>query len=138
MKWFSFVIYFQLASKTAELSKACEKQFKLEQELAFYKLDAKFEHLGTLPPPDGLEVDKPFKNDKKSTTTKNRLILMKSSIMLDNLTGCFSCFFFEKFTGQDRCNLISEAILNMVKTFSIIIINKALYELGIFRWRVQS
>ena len=23
------------------LSKACEKQFKLEQELAFYKLDAK-------------------------------------------------------------------------------------------------
>ena len=68
MKWFSFVIYFQLASKTAELSKACEKQFKLEQELAFYKLDAKFEHLGTLPPPDGLEVDKPSKNNNKSTT----------------------------------------------------------------------
>ncbi|KAJ7378122.1 hypothetical protein OS493_024787 [Desmophyllum pertusum] len=44
-----------LASKTAELSKACEKQFKLEQELAFYKLDAKFEHLGMLPLPDGVE-----------------------------------------------------------------------------------
>ena len=46
----------QLASKTSELSKACEKQFKLEQELAFYKLDAKFEHLGMLPLPEGVEV----------------------------------------------------------------------------------
>ena len=53
----SFIFFqFQLASKTAELSKACEKQFKLEQELAFYKLDAKFEHLGMLPLPDGVEV----------------------------------------------------------------------------------
>lgn len=51
-----FIFCCQLASKTSELSKACEKQFKLEQELAFYKLDAKFEHLGMLPLPDGVEV----------------------------------------------------------------------------------
>lgn len=51
-----FVSCYQLASKTSELSKACNKQFKLEQELAFYKLDAKFEHLGMLPLPDGVEV----------------------------------------------------------------------------------
>lgn len=55
-----FILYCQLASKTSELSKACEKQFKLEQELAFYKLDAKFEHLGMLPPPDGVEVSLSF------------------------------------------------------------------------------
>ena len=55
-----FILCCQLASKTTELSKACEKQFKLEQELAFYKLDAKFEHLGMLPPPDGVEVSLSF------------------------------------------------------------------------------
>lgn len=49
-----------MSSKTAELSKACEKQFKLEQELAFYKLDAKFEHLGILPPPDDMDVSWPL------------------------------------------------------------------------------
>eukprot|EP00794_Sanderia_malayensis_P015979 gene15979-17589_t len=38
-----------LESKTRELSKACEKQFKLEQELAFYKLDAKFDELWKFP-----------------------------------------------------------------------------------------
>eukprot|EP00795_Rhopilema_esculentum_P010644 gene10644-19386_t len=32
-----------LERKTNELSKACEKQYKLEQELAFYKLDTKFD-----------------------------------------------------------------------------------------------
>lgn len=34
-----------LESQGAELSKACEKQYKLEQELAFHKLDAKFDEL---------------------------------------------------------------------------------------------
>ncbi|XP_038069812.1 centriolin-like [Patiria miniata] len=34
-----------LKRKTAELNKACEKQFRLEQELAFQKIDAKFEPL---------------------------------------------------------------------------------------------
>ena len=36
-------------AKNADLIKASEKQYRLEQELAFYKLDAKFELLGQLP-----------------------------------------------------------------------------------------
>ena len=42
---------FQLKMKTAELSRACEKHYQLEQELAFFKIDAKFETLGKIPPP---------------------------------------------------------------------------------------
>ncbi|XP_071802361.1 uncharacterized protein [Asterias amurensis] len=34
-----------LKRKTAELNRACEKQYRLEQELAFQKIDAKFEPL---------------------------------------------------------------------------------------------
>ena len=44
--WFKTeTAFFQLRRKTAELTKACEKQFRLEQELAFHKIDAKFEPL---------------------------------------------------------------------------------------------
>ncbi|XP_068105155.1 centriolin isoform X2 [Hyperolius riggenbachi] len=35
-----------LKQKTLELTRACQKQYELEQELAFYKIDAKFEPLG--------------------------------------------------------------------------------------------
>ncbi|KAE8582478.1 hypothetical protein XENTR_v10020136 [Xenopus tropicalis] len=35
-----------LKQKTVELTRACQKQYELEQELAFYKIDAKFEPLG--------------------------------------------------------------------------------------------
>ncbi|KAJ1146147.1 hypothetical protein NDU88_012429 [Pleurodeles waltl] len=35
-----------LKQKTQELTRACQKQYELEQELAFYKIDAKFEPLG--------------------------------------------------------------------------------------------
>ncbi|XP_072422178.1 centriolin isoform X3 [Chiloscyllium punctatum] len=38
-----------LKQKTAELTRACHKQYQLEQELAFYKLDAKFEPLHHFP-----------------------------------------------------------------------------------------
>ncbi|XP_072344661.1 centriolin isoform X2 [Scyliorhinus torazame] len=38
-----------LKQKTAELTRACHKQYQLEQELAFYKIDAKFEPLHHLP-----------------------------------------------------------------------------------------
>ncbi|RLV93889.1 hypothetical protein DV515_00013338 [Chloebia gouldiae] len=34
-----------LKQKTVELTRACQKQYELEQELAFYKIDAKFEPL---------------------------------------------------------------------------------------------
>ncbi|XP_068929884.1 centriolin isoform X2 [Petaurus breviceps papuanus] len=39
-----------LKQKTMELTRACQKQYELEQELAFYKIDAKFEPLNYYPP----------------------------------------------------------------------------------------
>uniref|UniRef100_A0A8C8VG35 Centriolin n=1 Tax=Pelusios castaneus TaxID=367368 RepID=A0A8C8VG35_9SAUR len=45
-----------LKQKTMELTRACQKQYELEQELAFYKIDAKFEPLSYFPPED-LELD---------------------------------------------------------------------------------
>ncbi|KAJ6652858.1 hypothetical protein lerEdw1_010576 [Lerista edwardsae] len=41
-----------LKQKTLELTRACQKQYELEQELAFYKIDAKFEPLGYYPVED--------------------------------------------------------------------------------------
>nr|XP_056716120.1 centriolin [Euleptes europaea] len=46
----------QLKQKTVELTRACQKQYELEQELAFYKIDAKFEPLGYYPVED-VELD---------------------------------------------------------------------------------
>ena len=40
-----------LKRKTAELAAACEKHYSLEQELAFFKIDAKFDSLGRPPQP---------------------------------------------------------------------------------------
>ncbi|XP_064325235.1 centriolin isoform X2 [Phalacrocorax carbo] len=45
-----------LKQKTMELTRACQKQYELEQELAFYKIDAKFEPLNYLPSED-VELD---------------------------------------------------------------------------------
>ncbi|XP_074871233.1 centriolin isoform X3 [Carettochelys insculpta] len=45
-----------LKQKTMELTRACQKQYELEQELAFYKIDAKFEPLSYFPP-EGVELD---------------------------------------------------------------------------------
>ncbi|KAI5088185.1 centriolin isoform X2, partial [Silurus meridionalis] len=45
-----------LKQKTAELTRACQKQYELEQELAFHKIDAKFEPLPFFSNQD-LEVD---------------------------------------------------------------------------------
>ncbi|XP_021269756.1 centriolin isoform X2 [Numida meleagris] len=45
-----------LRQKTMELTRACQKQYELEQELAFYKIDAKFEPLSYFPPED-VELD---------------------------------------------------------------------------------
>ncbi|XP_064649335.1 centriolin-like [Lineus longissimus] len=42
-----------LRKKTSELTKACEKHYELEQELAFYKIDHKFDSLGKPPPAEG-------------------------------------------------------------------------------------
>ncbi|NXC67584.1 CNTRL protein, partial [Anhinga anhinga] len=45
-----------LKQKTMELTRACQKQYELEQELAFYKIDAKFEPLNYFPSED-VELD---------------------------------------------------------------------------------
>ncbi|XP_078282015.1 centriolin isoform X2 [Rhinoraja longicauda] len=45
-----------LKRKTAELTRTCQKQYQLEQELAFYKIDAKFEPLHHIPT-ENFEVD---------------------------------------------------------------------------------
>ncbi|XP_029392327.1 centriolin isoform X6 [Mus pahari] len=46
-----------LKQKTVELTRACQKQYELEQELAFYKIDAKFEPLNYYPS-EYAEIDK--------------------------------------------------------------------------------
>nr|XP_021509349.1 centriolin isoform X3 [Meriones unguiculatus] len=46
-----------LKQKTMELTRACQKQYELEQELAFYKIDAKFEPLNYYPS-ECPEIDK--------------------------------------------------------------------------------
>ncbi|XP_073907210.1 centriolin isoform X4 [Castor canadensis] len=46
-----------LKQKTMELTRACQKQYELEQELAFYKIDAKFEPLNYYPS-EYAEIDK--------------------------------------------------------------------------------
>ncbi|XP_019503792.1 PREDICTED: centriolin isoform X3 [Hipposideros armiger] len=46
-----------LKQKTMELTRACQKQYELEQELAFYKIDAKFEPLNYYPS-EYVEMDK--------------------------------------------------------------------------------
>ncbi|CAH2316659.1 centriolin isoform X1 [Pelobates cultripes] len=45
-----------LKQKTLELTRACQKQYELEQELAFYKIDAKFEPMGYMSP-ENVEVE---------------------------------------------------------------------------------
>jgi hypothetical protein len=45
------LLLLQLKRKTAELTRACEKHYELEQELAFYKIDHKFEELSKPPKP---------------------------------------------------------------------------------------
>ncbi|XP_043095142.1 centriolin isoform X3 [Puntigrus tetrazona] len=47
----------QLKQKTVELTRACQKHYELEQELAFHKIDVKFEPLPFYPDPE-VEVEK--------------------------------------------------------------------------------
>ncbi|XP_027001490.2 centriolin isoform X2 [Tachysurus fulvidraco] len=48
-KCHDFLLCHQLKQKTSELTRACQKQYELEQELAFHKIDAKFEPLPYYP-----------------------------------------------------------------------------------------
>ena len=54
----------QLKKKTGELNKACEKHYALEQELAFYKIDSKFDSLGLGPQPSHDEVSRATLREK--------------------------------------------------------------------------
>ena len=51
-------VQIKVKAKNADLVKASEKQYRLEQELGFYKLDAKFELLGQMPLIDSHQVRK--------------------------------------------------------------------------------
>ncbi|XP_067662812.1 centriolin-like [Haliotis asinina] len=46
-----------LKKKMLELNKACEKHYQLEQELAFYKIDSKFDSLSEVPRPQAMDDD---------------------------------------------------------------------------------
>ncbi|XP_066919808.1 centriolin-like isoform X2 [Clytia hemisphaerica] len=79
-----------LESKTTELNKACEKQYKLEQELAFYKLDAKFDEMWQMPPREGNEMETEEFNEhayigkaryKKASLPKDNIILNEEQSM---------------------------------------------------------
>ncbi|XP_073670868.1 centriolin [Paramisgurnus dabryanus] len=54
----------QLKQKTVELTRACQKHYELEQELAFHKIDAKFEPLPFGPDPqvemENLSSESPY------------------------------------------------------------------------------
>ncbi|XP_062938195.1 centriolin isoform X2 [Cynocephalus volans] len=56
---FLLILYssLKLKQKTVELTRACQKQYELEQEMAFYKIDAKFEPLNYYPS-EYAEIDK--------------------------------------------------------------------------------
>ncbi|XP_035385625.1 centriolin isoform X1 [Electrophorus electricus] len=80
-----------LKHKTTELTRACQKQYELEQELAFHKIDAKFEPLPYYPSyeleEDSLPADSPYigkarhkRNMQTSDTTdEGRRALPQSS-----------------------------------------------------------
>jgi hypothetical protein len=86
-------IYFilQLSKKTKELNKACEKHYQLEQELAFYKIDSKFDSLGKSPPRFHNDVRKilhqnywsmDISNSIWIATAKKKIFKIKRSLLI--------------------------------------------------------
>ncbi|XP_075416539.1 centriolin isoform X2 [Tenrec ecaudatus] len=73
-----------LKQKTMELSRACQKQYELEQELAFYKIDAKFEPLNYYPS-EYVEVDKaPDESPYIGKSRYKRNMFTTESYLVDN------------------------------------------------------
>ncbi|XP_006890811.1 PREDICTED: centriolin [Elephantulus edwardii] len=73
-----------LKQKTLELSRACQKQYELEQELAFYKIDAKFEPLNYYPS-EYVEIDKaPDESPYIGKSRYKRNMFTTESYILDN------------------------------------------------------
>ncbi|XP_006865728.1 PREDICTED: centriolin [Chrysochloris asiatica] len=73
-----------LKQKTMELTRACQKQYELEQELAFYKIDAKFEPLNYYPS-EYVEVDKaPDESPYIGKSRYKRNMFTTESYIIDN------------------------------------------------------
>ncbi|XP_037654261.1 centriolin isoform X3 [Choloepus didactylus] len=73
-----------LKQKTMELTRACQKQYELEQELAFYKIDAKFEPLNYYPS-EYAEVDKaPDESPYIGKSRYKRNMFTTESYIVDN------------------------------------------------------
>ncbi|XP_076999381.1 centriolin isoform X6 [Tamandua tetradactyla] len=74
----------KLKQKTMELTLACQKQYELEQELAFYKIDAKFEPLNYYPS-EYAEVDKaPDESPYIGKSRYKRNMFTTESYIVDN------------------------------------------------------
>uniref|UniRef100_A0A8I5TQ34 Centriolin n=1 Tax=Pongo abelii TaxID=9601 RepID=A0A8I5TQ34_PONAB len=73
-----------LKQKTIELTRACQKQYELEQELAFYKIDAKFEPLNYYPS-ECAEIDKaPDESPYIGKSRYKRNMFATESYIIDN------------------------------------------------------
>ncbi|XP_011946557.1 PREDICTED: centriolin isoform X8 [Cercocebus atys] len=73
-----------LKQKTIELTRACQKQYELEQELAFYKIDAKFEPLNYYPS-EYAEIDKaPDESPYIGKSRYKRNMFATESYIIDN------------------------------------------------------
>ncbi|XP_004423441.1 PREDICTED: centriolin [Ceratotherium simum simum] len=73
-----------LKQKTMELTRACQKQYELEQELAFYKIDAKFEPLNYYPS-EYVEIDKaPDESPYIGKSRYKRNMFTTESYIIDN------------------------------------------------------
>jgi len=81
------LVLLKLRKKTAEVTKACEKHYALEQELAFYKIDHKFDSLSRPPvihTPDSSGVSWQFRSVHESVKCHQRL-----------WCRCFRCIYHE-------------------------------------------
>nr|XP_012627168.1 centriolin isoform X2 [Microcebus murinus] len=73
-----------LKQKTMELTRACQKQYELEQELAFHKIDAKFEPLNYYPS-EYAEVDNtPDESPYIGKSRYKRNMFATESYIIDN------------------------------------------------------
>ncbi|XP_021566921.1 centriolin [Carlito syrichta] len=83
---FLLILYssLKLKQKTMELTRACQKQYELEQELAFYKIDAKFEPLNYYPA-EYAEIDKaPDESPYIGKSRYKRNTFATESYIIDN------------------------------------------------------
>ncbi|KAG9261917.1 centriolin [Astyanax mexicanus] len=69
-----------LKQKTTELTRACQKQYELEQELAFHKIDAKFEPLPFYPSHDLEEEPVPNESPYIGKAFHKRSMLSQDAI----------------------------------------------------------